>query len=779
MRASSPAVPLFFAAALGALAGIVADVPAWPLAALAAVASAASLFSSTRLARAGALVALAFTLGAAAGAWQRLASAARTASLPNEVAVYEGIIDDISFGQSGARRLHRDVSGALIGGAPAALPVTIDVHVPASDRAPLLPGDRIRVRGIARPLAPALSPGELDAQRLGLARGTDGGMVAGHSDVAVVARAARLAPFAHLRLWLRDRMAALLPPRMAGLELALLVGDISLLDDEQREIYRKAGAGHLLAVSGLQVSLLALLARKGALAVILLTSWGRRGRGRTLASALALAVVWCFVLLCGVPPSAVRAAAMATAILAAPLFGRRMRSLDALGTAGLLTVLVSPASVLDPSFLLSYAAVLGLAATTVTAPLDRTPWSRLRSLVVASVGAGVVTLPLSAYLFGTLAPAGLVANIILVPAATILQVPALALGLVGALLSCEPIAWLGAETALVLEALTAGLGDLLPGVRAVDAPSGALTLFLLACALAFAGALARRTLGAVVCAAVALCAIVVERHEPDGVRITVLPVGQGDSAVFEFPDGAVMIIDGGGTWDGRVDPGVDVVLPFLARRGITHIDLMVLSHPHPDHALGLVSVARAIPPTTLWHNGADAGLTHMLERAAAGARVQTTPAILGTHDFHGATLEVMAPAPVEKTSLYPELEANDNSLVLRICYGADCALWPGDAELLGEDLLLHGHPDLHAAVVKAPHHGSKTSSTDAFVKATGARDVILCTGIDNHFGFPSPSVVDRWHASGARTWDTAQNGELRIVLTGHGVSLAPFHKTQH
>jgi competence protein ComEC len=763
---------LFFASALGALAGLLAPDGALFFGTLFAVVGAiATLVLRSLAGRAVSLVLAAFSLAALAGGWQATISARRSEQLPSAPVVLEGIVDDVSFTKKGGRRLVLAVEGSLAGDEAAPLDATIAVFVPPSVRDPIDPGDRLRARGRAHPLEPALQPGEFDEQKLGLARGVDGSLAAAHGNVAVVERHASFAPFARMRLWLHDRLADLLPPRMAGLELALLVGDTSLLDDEQREIYRRAGAGHLLAVSGLQVSLLALIARRVALAVILATPAGRKGRGRTAASMIALAAVWGFVALCGVPPSAVRAGAMATAILCAPLVHRRARSLDALGIAGLGTVLVSPASVLDPSFLLSYAAVLGLAATASVR-------HRVLKGVVASVGAGLVTLPISAYLFGQLAPAGLLDNIILVPAATFLQVPALALGLLGALVDSSFIAWLGGEAALVLEALTKGLGDLLPGVRAIDAPSGALTLLLITAALAFAAAVARRRVAIATAVAVAaVAAVAVERREPAGVRITVLPVGQGDSAVFEFPDGAAMVIDGGGTWDGRADPGTDVVIPFLQRRGIDRIALMVLSHQHPDHALGLVSVAHAVPVDVLWQNGADATLNALLASSTT-AKLETTPAILGVHPFHQATIEVLAPAPAEHTATYPELEANDNSLVLRICYAGDCALWPGDAEALGEDLLLHTGHELHASVVKAPHHGSATSSTDAFISTTGASDVVFCTGRGNSFGFPAQAVIDRWRAAGARLWDTSRNGEVRIWLTGHGAIVRGFVEAQ-
>lgn len=827
---TSPAVPLFFAAGAGAFAGLIGDLPLSPYVALAVLAAIAAIATKERLSRALSLPLLALAVSAAAGAWQRDLGVMRASSLPSTLAVYEGVVDDVLFSATGHTRFVIDVDGALLPSAaaadadadaeaeaaaaavdaaadaaadaavgaaapvPTALDATLGVVVQPGVATDVRPGDRVRVRGFARGFAPASSPGELDAAKLALARGLDARLsVSRPFDVAVMARAEEARVFANARIALRDRLSTLLPPRLAGLELALLVGDTSFLDEEQRDIYRRVGAGHLLAVSGLQVSLIALLLERFALLVLMMTPLGRRGRGRALATAAALAGVWAFVLLCGAPPSAVRAGAMASAVLFAALVGRRARAFDAIGIAGLVTVLASPASVLDPSFLLSYGAVLGLAATTVrddqiaddtSASPSRVSLLRaMATVIIASVGAGVVTMPLSAWLFGEIAPAGLIANIVLVPLATVVQVPALALGLLGALLNTGWIAWLGAQAALFLEAVAAGLGDLLPAVRPVPATSGLSATLLVAVALWFAAALARkRRKQMIVTFAAAAVVLYAASREPSGIRIAVLPVGQGDGAVIEMPDGTVMVVDAGGTHDGRFDPGRDVVVPFLKRRGIDEVDVMVASHPHPDHVGGLPSVARAFPVRAFWHNGAHVGplmqraLDALARDADVDVNVKTTPALLGTHRFGDATVEVLAPAPAEGTPTYPELDANDNSLVLRICLGTTCALWGGDIETLGEGLLLerHGPEALRADVVKAPHHGSRSSSTAPFVAATGAKHVIFCTGRDNGFGFPHEEVVARWQAASARLWDTARHGEITIFLTGEAVDVHGF-----
>ncbi|MBM4280311.1 MAG: DUF4131 domain-containing protein [Deltaproteobacteria bacterium] len=808
MLARIPVVALFVVGVFGAAAGLA--LPAVSVAALAVglvvlvagawaarpggrpAAGTAAKTAAAPATRAIAVVAFVLALAALSALGHRAAAAARAARLPpaDEIVVVEGVVEDVTAADEGARV--RLFAHGWLGAGGDGRPLGVVVDVALTAPVPVLPGDRVRLRGRLKKPARALSPGTFDPGAAALSDGVDARLtVVEPGDVAVLAHSEG-AWWVEAKAALSRRLQDQLPPRLAGLLLALLVGDTSLFVPEQSEAYRHVGAGHLLAVSGLQVTLLACLLARLATLLLLLTPWGRRGRGAAVAAGVALAGVWSFVLLCGAPPSAVRAAIMATAVVAAGVLGRRVLLGDVLGAAGLLTVVASPASVQDAGFLLSYAAVLGLVAAT---PADRSDEAGLliaiRDGVVASVVAGLVTLPLSAWLFAQVAPAGLIANIVLVPVASALQLPALLGGALGAVADLPWLSFLGAQAALLLEALVFGLADLLPGVAALDAPpAGAAAALTLAAAGAAALLLARQRAAALLVVGGAAAVVVLAGHTPRGLRVTFLPVGQGDAAVLELPDGRVFVVDGGGRVPlepgldaaGRAavlaEPGTRVVVPYLRRRGIRRVDVLVLSHPHPDHAGGLHAVVDALPVGELWWAGdvAQAGaLVKPLVCAVGADRVRSTPALLGTHRFGDVVVDVLGPAPAEATATYPELRANDNSLVLRFCLGATCVLLPGDVEHFGEEQLLTGDVDrLRAWVVKAPHHGSSTSSTPAFVAATHARHVVLCTGRDNQFGFPAPAVVERWRAAGARAWDTARHGETTFWLDGVDVHVRAF-----
>lgn len=703
-------------------------------------------------------------------------------TIPTHAVIFEGTLEDIVHKLDGTQTGTLQVTG-IIDKSPHAASLTLTVHFyDAAAALHLHPSDIIRIQGKAHSMRPALAPGEFDSYFYGMARHIHGKIgIKNAKNVAIMSQP-QLSEwsFAHMRHKLRESYLSLVTPREAAVLLALIDGDTSLFEPEQKQIYQLVGASHLLAVSGLQISLLAVFLFQILHSLfIFVPRIGRLSYARQLAAFGAIILVWLFVFLCAAPPSSVRAGLMATSMLVAVVLGRSNNMLDAFGTAGLLSVLYSPICVIDPSFLLSYSAVLGLLlyATKTNSLIIPT--------ILTSFAASLMTFPITAQLFGQLALGGILVNIALVPIASFLQIPGILCGLLGALLHSKWLVWLGAQCAGILEAICDAAGDYIGYIQHIQTPSRPITLLYGIAAITFLLSFHKRprwvylstTLAAV------LISCIPYLLTPNGVRITALAIGQGDSTVVEFPSGHTFLIDGGGSFLSGFDTAESTILPFLQRRGIKQVDVMVVSHPDGDHILGLIKVAQRFKVNSIWHSGFDESHPLMAKLLKIAQKkhipVYTAKELIGKHPYGNAYINVLAPQGDSSLGLYSDFDTNNNSFVLTIHLMKDSAFWGGDIEAPAEERLLQRNHLEKMSVVKASHHGSKTSSTLEFVKAVSPQHVIFCTKEDNLFGFPHSQVAKRWHNQGAILWNTGTHGQLTLWLTGHGVIVEPYVKNPH
>jgi competence protein ComEC len=284
-------------------------------------------------------------------------------------------------------------------------------------------------------------------------------------------------------------------------------------------------------------------------------------------------------------------------------------------------------------------------------------------------------------------------------------------------------------------------------------------------------ALALAAAGCAVTAATSLAVRDHARRHRDALVVTFLDVGQGDAAVIEAPGGGTMLIDGGGSRDGTFDTGARIVEPFLRARGITRLQIVALSHPHPDHLNGLLRILQRFPVDVFWSSGDDGRnpeYRHLLSLARANQI--PTPAVTA-RSLGGAQVQPVAPFVDGAIGPPAGLTVNDASLVLRVAVGAHAVLFPGDLEADGEGELA-GRPavgDVVAAdVLKVPHHGSRTSSTGELLDAVAPRVAIMSLGWRNQFHFPAPEVLARYAARGIRTLRTDRDGAVTVALTADG-----------
>src|SRR5216683_1757721 len=588
---------------------------------------------------------------------------------------------------------------------------------------------------------------------------------------------------------------------------ALGAGDRSLIPPEVEEDLAASGLVHLLASSGLHLAVVALLVRWGAKSLWLRGPWAGRWRAATVGSLCAAPAVAAEVLLLGAPWPAIRAGVGAGLGLSADLCGRRADGLTSLLTAAAVCAAVDPAATHDLALQLSLAGVAGMLVLAdplrdffprplppiagparLASALGRLAEHGLR-LACATAAATLCTGPLIAAAFHRVSLASVAANTIgLAPGLLAIPIASLAVP-VDALFApaALPLLW-AADHLAGLTLLAAQAFAALPYARIVVAAPAAWTALLWwAAALLLAGypaplgagsrprrpAPRARVRHALLPACALFCTGFVHAASPrlsSSLRVTFLAVGQGDAAVVQLPGGRALLVDGGGDLRGLAPPGADVgsriVLPALAELGVSRLDAVVLTHPHPDHAGGLFAVLDQLRVGELWVTGetGPGRLGELLRERARARGVPVREPAPGAVEKGGVRIEIL------RSGWHASRSTNDNSLVLRLVHGSVAVLLAGDVEALAEAELAQSGRDLRADVLKAGHHGSRTSSTDAFLRAARPAHVVFSVGAHNPFGFPHFEVVDRARSLGAAIWRT-DAGAVTAVSDGHTIEL--------
>lgn len=611
---------------------------------------------------------------------------------------------------------------------------------------PVEPGDRIAVVGRLRAPRGIMNPGGEDRRAQLASRGAQWELTASRiealgRDDSVTTLAWRWAGRVQRR-W----TASIVDGDDAGRAAlaGIVTGDRAHVPDDLDARWRAVGIYHVLSVSGLHLAVVAGLLFALLRRLIAASPIGSRSRPARWAAPIALSLALVYTLVTGGQLATIRALIVVAIVMVGHMADRPVRLVDALGVAAIIILLWRPQDLFDASFQLSFVAALTLA---LRAPIPGSRWRRwLVGGLASSAWVALTTAPITALHFHQVAAGGIVGNLVLTP---IIELVALPLGFIPPLVPVA--AWVIARV------------DDVAGLLAHVVPVGNIavaTPLVMMCLVALS-LLAIRYRRAVLLVAVVWTFGRSPASKGD-LRVTFLDVGQGDAAIVELPNGKVILVDAGGIANARTveaasAPGRAVVRA-LEVYGHDAIDLAIISHPHPDHFLGLAAID--LPIRELWDVDTN---RPPLGRIDVGGGVSL--------DVVGPRYQDVADGPVVLAP-DPVRSVNDNSLVVVLRYAGRSILFAGDLEAEGEQALVDagiGRVD----VVKVAHHGSRTSSSAALVAATAPRVAVISCGLGNMFGFPAPEVVERWERAGARVERTDIGGAITVVVGPTGTLALP------
>jgi competence protein ComEC len=556
----------------------------------------------------------------------------------------------------------------------------------------------------------------------------------------------------------------------AALARALLIADQSELDLRIRDQYAAAGLVHMLSISGLHVAVIAA-------AMQLLFQVVGAGRRSALVGSVVLTGV--YVLIIGAPPPAVRSALMLSSGAFSKILQRPSSQWAALAV-GAFVPLINPRTVLDVGYQLS---VVGICALFAAGKINRKfTAKKLRGMkrkvagdLVTSCVACIATAPLVAWTFGRLSLIGPLSNLVAGPVITLVQpmlflalvlapIPAAARFVAGA---THPLlalfngiaAWSSAIPFASITVATTKLAAVLAGIAVVGGIIAVSSRYPMRPAIAGAGALA-----------ILVWLPALPNQDAGLVELHVLDVGQGDAILLRTDRGRWILFDAGPAWQ-TGDAGRNVINPYIQHRGGT-LEAFVLSHPHTDHVGGAASVFHALHPHDYWDaafaGGSGAYIASLKTAESEGIawhRVHPGNDLV----FDGVRIRFLAPDSAWTVSLH---DPNLASTIALVTYGDVRFLLVGDAEKPEEDwLLAHAHDALGADILKVGHHGSATSTSDAFLAAVHPRAALISVGVHNMYHHPSPDIVRALRLSGAEVLRTDESGTIVAITNGHTIEL--------
>jgi competence protein ComEC len=576
----------------------------------------------------------------------------------------------------------------------------------------------------------------------------------------------RLSSWHHrLRLGISEHIAVLpYSPEVLAILRAITVADKSGIDSRLWSLLQQFGVNHLLVISGLHVGLVAGFGYlMGAPGVRLLRLAGLSVPW--LPGILALLCCCFYSALAGFSLSTQRALCMLLCFILAALAGRSSGSANNLLLAAAMVLALNPLAVLGSGLWLSFGSVAAL-LWLVYWQRGRRRWQRL---LLTHGFMSLVMVPMGAWWFGGSSLVAGPANLLMVPLVGMLVVPVALLAVVSkvALPAAEPLLWQLAAWPLeqllpVAQGLAADGQGWLYRQWVSTLPEVLLAVLGVILIIMPAG-LPFRFLATLLLLPLMMPFVASSATNPAHTAVTVLDVGQGTAVVVQAGNRALLYDTGGGDPAGS-NMVTSVVLPFLRDQGIVALDILVVSHPDNDHSAGTATLLQSIPVTRFLYGGRSRH-AHVGQPCVAGQ---------GWHWPGGPSFQFLSPA------LEQSLSSNDSSCVMQIESAGYRLLLVGDIERVRElDLARYWGDQLRSDWLLVAHHGSRTSSSPAWLKTVRPSMAVLSSGYGNRFGHPHPLVVQRLMDTGSTIYSTADGGALRFDFVPGQVPTVQQYRQLH
>ncbi|MBR6253360.1 MAG: DNA internalization-related competence protein ComEC/Rec2 [Clostridia bacterium] len=562
-----------------------------------------------------------------------------------------------------------------------------------------------------------------------------------------------------------DVLGKLFPKEESGLIIGMLIGDTTYLSDDTIKSFKDSGISHLLAVSGSNVAFIVLMTKFVFDKIF----------GKSISNYLSIITIIIFVFVSGCSLSVIRAGVMAIIIILYNLIMHREDIIVSISLSCLLILLFNPFSICDVGFILSYGGTIGIVILYkpikmfFISKVDNLKHKNILENIIdvfsVTLSAQIILIPIINYFFNTFSIISFLTNLLVSPFVGIVTIYGFIIYIIG-LVSIEIARFLSFPLYVVVKLviLISKICSNIPFANITTPTISILSIIIYYLIVIYIFGKKSRLFKYSIIILIALQIIIIVLPK-SYVEMHMIDVGQGDSILITTSHRKNILIDGGGSENSDYDVGENVLVPYLLDNTNGRIDTIFITHFHEDHAEGIISVLNNLNVNRIiiGNQPAESDLYNEIFKIAKEKSIEVTT--LYSKDkfmIDEVTFTILYPPKTLDTT-----DFNNSSLIIRVDAFDTSILLTGDAEFVEEDELLDYYRNnsiLDCDILKVGHHGSKTSSSDEFLKAITPNICLISCGVNNKFKHPHQEALERLNKFTNKIFRTDISGEISLKV---------------